>query len=805
MNNIHNNWRKFLAEGSYNETKLLYEVTEEEIEYIQTAVDEMGPEDLAFNELFKGAERVVIPFAAMDLKTELGMYLAIMTTADSNNIELDKTLTFVPNWEKGFMEKEKTISASELSDYILSNREPKKQIQSIKIGKWLASVERAIKRFIEWRKYTSDNDIGSAYRPATEEEQKKEQQIGDAVYKFLGTRGAYSIINRFRIPPAGNIEERLEKVIERIQWMKGYWQQNADYIKKNPQGEIDDNTYSIVITRNPIDVLRMSDFRNIQSCHSPASRGGSGGYFKCAVAEAHGEGAVAYVVKTRDINRVFKTEGIDDIAELDDQEFFVDDARNTGFINPIARVRIRLIRYYDTDRPQRYDEGTDLGVVEERVYGQRIPGFQSAVENWLKENQVEQLKNLPLQPKRAAFPKMKVVDLDKFIAFGGSYEDNSRAKLLKKLITDMGLDHSGGYIEVNTETEDNLEGVGSEAAATQMENEAGDLLVDYRFTNFGVTVGSDFDEEYAWITSTVLLNIFWDTDEWNSLPNNDLLRYIPDEVEGLYGDKYNFLKDYGASIRSDNVKNDIIVTFGVDVGKARDDEDVSTFIEISEFESFLDTLSVLEDTAVPSIKSIIEMFMRNEGHMQGGALIKLGRWIESVNDPKYEWDWHVEEGYNYGSPYELISAETRMFLKYGDIPEQVVKKVFSTREFWLDIRKRMHAPIHEHFENKYFVDIEKFIIDFDGEEVEFKLNYAVGEEDPDDTVKIFERMIEHWDDEELLYGLFNTVLEEYAAKVDKLTPMEDSGMDMNRDDNFTESKKVSGQKLFNNWRSFLES
>ena len=90
MNNIHNNWRKFLAEGSYNETKLLYEVTEEEIEYIQTAVDEMGPEDLAFNELFKGAERVVIPFAAMDLKTELGMYLAIMTTADSNNIELDK-------------------------------------------------------------------------------------------------------------------------------------------------------------------------------------------------------------------------------------------------------------------------------------------------------------------------------------------------------------------------------------------------------------------------------------------------------------------------------------------------------------------------------------------------------------------------------------------------------------------------------------------------------------------------------------------------------------------------------------------
>ena len=33
MNNIHDNWRKFLTEGAYDETKLLQEVTEEELEY----------------------------------------------------------------------------------------------------------------------------------------------------------------------------------------------------------------------------------------------------------------------------------------------------------------------------------------------------------------------------------------------------------------------------------------------------------------------------------------------------------------------------------------------------------------------------------------------------------------------------------------------------------------------------------------------------------------------------------------------------------------------------------------------------
>ena len=142
-----------------------------------------------------------------------------------------------------------------------------------------------------------------------------------------------------------------------------------------------------------------------------------------------------------------------------------------------------------------------------------------------------------------------------------------------------------------------------------------------------------------------------------------------------------------------------------------------------------------------------------------------------------------------------------MWLKYGDIPEEVVKKVFSTREFWLEIRKRMHAPIHENFDyKKYYVDIEKFIGDFDEEanEVEFKLNYAAGAEDPDDTVEIFQQMIEHWDDEDMLYGLFNTVLKEYAAQVADLTPMEDPESDMN------ENKKVSGQQLFNNWREFLQ-
>ena len=40
--NIHNNWRKFLAEGTFKEERLLREVSEEEVEHIRKALDELG-------------------------------------------------------------------------------------------------------------------------------------------------------------------------------------------------------------------------------------------------------------------------------------------------------------------------------------------------------------------------------------------------------------------------------------------------------------------------------------------------------------------------------------------------------------------------------------------------------------------------------------------------------------------------------------------------------------------------------------------------------------------------------------------
>jgi len=97
---------------------------------------------------------------------------------------------------------------------------------------------------------------------------------------------------------------RLVKSGKLDQDMFNWWQKkqvlytrdhNWRQIEKSFDGE-DGSDYSVIVSRHPIDVLRMSDISNIRSCHSEGSE-----YFHCAIAEAKGHGPIAYLVKTEDI------------------------------------------------------------------------------------------------------------------------------------------------------------------------------------------------------------------------------------------------------------------------------------------------------------------------------------------------------------------------------------------------------------------------------------------------------------------------------------------------------------------------
>jgi hypothetical protein len=63
------------------------------------------------------------------------------------------------------------------------------------------------------------------------------------------------------------------------------------------EGDIAGDEWSILLSRHPVDVLRMSDVGDITSCHREGTE-----YFKCAVEESKGNGLIAYLVKTEDLN-----------------------------------------------------------------------------------------------------------------------------------------------------------------------------------------------------------------------------------------------------------------------------------------------------------------------------------------------------------------------------------------------------------------------------------------------------------------------------------------------------------------------
>lgn len=185
----------------------------------------------------------------------------------------------------------------------------------------------------------------------------------------------------------GYLQKRFEKaaypeIKKLFSELLDWWQKNSDKLKNNETGA------SIVISRSPIDLVRMSDHDNISSCHSPG-----GSFFKCAKQEARTGGAVAYVVKNSDIKNV----------DIQKPELFKDKQRGVDGIVPLERLRLR-----------RFTDGSvDLLIPELRTYGTKNIGFYSQVKNWAQGQQKDIIDTLDIEK-----------DYDSFDLKGGSYQDN---------------------------------------------------------------------------------------------------------------------------------------------------------------------------------------------------------------------------------------------------------------------------------------------------------------------------------------------------------------------------------------------
>lgn len=210
--------------------------------------------------------------------------------------------------------------------------------------------------------------------------------------------------------------------------------------------------YSVVLSRHPIDILRMSDHSGIQSCHSP-----NGSYFHCAIDEAESGGPVAFLVKRKDI------ESLDKEKISGEEEIFYDKDRHIPGIRPISRLRIR--------RYQNKEDDSDLAIPEIRVYGNDIPGFYETVLKMVRNSQ--EVKGRP--------------NLQDFIRVGGSYQDTPDGELFNAFFNDK-ADNPSDNTTFNDEddpyNQDN-----------QLRQEMDEILIDYldQLTHFDLSY-HDYDE-----------------------------------------------------------------------------------------------------------------------------------------------------------------------------------------------------------------------------------------------------------------------------------------------------------------------
>lgn len=289
------------------------------------------------------------------------------------------------------------------------------------------------------------------------------------------------------------------KQLELLDW----WQKNGENLKNNKTGA------SIIISRSPIDVLRMSDHDGIESCHSP-----DGGFYQCAKQEARTGGAIAYVVKNSDLANV----------NLQDDEIFEDPDRNVDGIIPIERLRLRRLT----------NGNIDLLIPERKTYGIKNVGLLDAIKKWAKSSQSDLISKINTTDDFKSF-KLK----------GGTYQDTHADELWSNLFNVS----VSGKKRSQDEDEENKGEYGDvyERAAETLENHSGN------WEYFSVSLDDDYEggiNYYGYGSFSIPKKLFTvKIGNYNDKNYQNIKRIVKDElgVDGLedleiaeYEDSYMF-------------------------------------------------------------------------------------------------------------------------------------------------------------------------------------------------------------------------------------------------------------------------
>lgn len=325
---------------------------------------------------------------------------------------------------------------------------------------------------------------------------------------------------------------------------------------------------SIIISRAPVDVLRMSDFKNIQSCHS---QGGS--YFHCAVREAEGSGIVAWLVSNEELAKA---------GDLQGKDVFSDRERGIKGILPLARVRLRQFEHKHS--------GESLAIPEMRIYGNDREGFLAQVTAWAVQEQQEVIETIEKEGYG--------LSLDEFIRKGGSYSDTIAGKLFNNFFG------AGRYADWD-DTEFEGDGDRMEQVVEEVEGMIGELFlpngtIDYDIDEDDYSISWDFSSDYEF--------------HFRAPGPIEYDKFVSEDVEGRIDEIVNDVIPYSidsptVDVDWDEDDTDIVVNIYLNNSDGADDADefhgqiaeaaeadnqINDTVE-QDIQSFLDSVDIIHD------------------------------------------------------------------------------------------------------------------------------------------------------------------------------------------------------------------
>ena len=436
------------------EKEIIQEITEEEYSFVEEAL-EIPPEDLPYSNIFGDKYRIIREFGTLSDANPFGKMIKRLgefgwNLADHEGdraIELYKEYTLIkPN-----PKYDPNDGSSEAGPQYIRNPQYVKMTLQKLIQKMNAFASKGIPSMFEKRKNISKRSYeeqqslkdeiqskspdGVIQGELTDEYRRGLQALGEKyglparalVAKMrTGINLYFSAYSGFTYEYLANKENtRTEDLLEDLEdYSKLISDEREMYQIQSNFDRLFEPTY-VIFSRHPVDVFRMSDFVQVTSCHSPPSRKGDTQGFDeyniCALAEAYANGMIAYAVPAKSFEDVELEATQEALDEIGDEELFVDDDRFEGFVEPVARVRIRNVAYTDPET----GEITRVAVPDQKTYGKAPARFNTYVRNFVAAAQTDEINKIANSDGVDRFDDGDLnFPLENFERFGGSYQDS---------------------------------------------------------------------------------------------------------------------------------------------------------------------------------------------------------------------------------------------------------------------------------------------------------------------------------------------------------------------------------------------